>query len=127
LLPKNYRLRYAVNGKSYLSKIIDDYKLISASKLLDVYVFDDKKPDVFFLNYTFEGKKMSIVSKSIVKRIRLCEILLSEEDNQIPEEEVSKRTPLIQKPKSPPMNRNDKSLPPKDFTNNMAKWKKVEI
>lgn len=77
LLPKNYKLKYAVNGKSYLSKIIDDYKLISASKLVDVYAFDDKKPDVFFLNYTFEGKKLSIVSKSIVKRIRLCEILLS--------------------------------------------------
>jgi len=72
LLPRNAKLRYVTNGKSYLSKIMEDYKTVATSKLSEVYVFDDKKHDVFFLNYTFEGKKMSIVSKSIVKRIRLC-------------------------------------------------------
>lgn len=79
LLPRNFKLRYLINGKSYLQKIIEDYKGIANSKLVDLYVFDVKKHDVFFLNYTFEGKKMSIVSKSIIKRIRLCEMLLSED------------------------------------------------
>lgn len=86
LLPRNYRLRYIANGRSYFAKIIDDYKTITTSKLGEVYAFDLKKPDVFFLNYTFEGKKMSIVSKSIVKRIRLCEMLLVEEEVEGTEE-----------------------------------------
>ena len=90
-------------------------------------MFDVKKHDVFFLNYTFEGQKMSIVSKSIIKRILLCEMLLSEDDNQDLEEEESKRTPLIQKTKSPPANRHEKSLPPKGITGTMDKWKKLEI
>ena len=77
MLPRNVKLKYSVNGRSYLLKIIQDYKNIVASKLAEVYVFDAKKHDVFFLNYTFEGKKMSVVSKSIIKRIRLCEMLLA--------------------------------------------------
>jgi len=72
LLPRNVKLRYIVNGRSYLLKIIDDYKGIVESKLAEVYSFEQKKHDVFFINYTFEGKKMSVVSKSIIKRIRLC-------------------------------------------------------
>lgn len=38
-----------------------------------------KKPDPFFLNYTFENKKISNVSKNLIKRIRLCEIMLVED------------------------------------------------
>jgi len=72
LLPRNVKLRYIVNGRSYLLKIINDYKGIVESKLAEVYSFEQKKHDVFFINYTFEGKKMSVVSKSIIKRIRLC-------------------------------------------------------
>lgn len=55
-----------------MGKINEDYQIIALSKVNEVYGFDPKKPDVFFLNYTFDGKKMSIVSKSIIKRIRLC-------------------------------------------------------
>jgi hypothetical protein len=91
------------------------------TKLTQVYVFDSKRNDVFFLNYTFEGKKMSIVSKSIIKRIRLCEMLLSEDELE-PEEEESKRTPLIQKNKSP--QKHDKSLPPRGPAI-IASWKKL--
>ena len=54
---------------------------ITSCKLKEVYDFEGKKHDVFFLNYTFEGKKMSVVSKSIIKRIRLCEMLLAEDEN----------------------------------------------
>jgi hypothetical protein len=126
LLPRNMRLRYVTNGRSYFSKIIEDYKSISASKLGEVYAFDLKKPDVFFLNYTFEGKKMSIVSKSIIKRIRLCEMLLVDDEGE-PEEEESKRTPLIQKVKSPPNRSQDKSMPSKGVLATLEKWKKLEI
>jgi hypothetical protein len=64
--------------------MIDDYKNIASSRITEVYGFglEQKKHDVFFINYTFEGKKMSVVSKNIIKRIRLCEMLLAEEDGQ---------------------------------------------
>lgn len=39
MLPRNVKLKYLVNGRSYLVKIIEDYKNIVASKLADVYVF----------------------------------------------------------------------------------------
>ena len=75
------------------------------------------------MNYTFEGKKMSLVSKSIIKRIRLCEMLLAEDENEA-EGEETKRTPLIQKIKSP-IPRHDKSMPPKATTLAIASWKKL--
>jgi hypothetical protein len=53
LIPRNIRLRYITNGRSYLSKIVEDYKTVSISKLSEIYAFDLKKPDVFFLNYTY--------------------------------------------------------------------------
>jgi hypothetical protein len=33
LVPRNYKLRYIANGRSYFSKIIEDYRSISVSKL----------------------------------------------------------------------------------------------
>ena len=39
LLPRNAKLKYLVNGRSYLLKIIDDYKSITESKLMEVYNF----------------------------------------------------------------------------------------
>ena len=33
LVPRNYRLRYIANGRPYFSKIIEDYRSISVSKL----------------------------------------------------------------------------------------------
>ena len=55
LLPRNVKLKYVNGGKNYLLKIMDDYNLIIACKLNEVYAFEGKKHDVFFLNYTFEG------------------------------------------------------------------------
>lgn len=127
LVPRNFKLRYITNGRSYFSKIIEDYRTISTSKLGEVYGFDLKKPDVFFLNYTFEGKKMSIVSKSIIKRIRLCEMLLVEDEGEESPEEETKRTPMIQKVKSPPNRHQDKSMPSKGIVATIEKWKKLEI
>lgn len=60
------------DGKSYMLKILDDYHRIINSRINEIYSFDDKKPDPFFLNYTLENKKISNVSKNLVKRIRLC-------------------------------------------------------
>ena len=124
MLSRNIKLKYLVNGKSYMLKIIEDHKNIINSTLNNVYAFEQKKLDVFFLNYTFEGKKISIVSKSIIKRIRLCEMLLTEDEGD-QEEEETKRTPLIQKNKSP--EKHDKSLPPKGPIAQIATWKKLEI
>lgn len=109
--------------------MIEDYRFVISTRVAEVYGFEQKKTDVFFLNYTFEGKKMSVVSKNIIKRIRLCQMLLSEEDNPEPEqEESSKRTPLVQKNKSPPLNRADKSVPPQGLSSALtSRWKKVEI
>lgn len=56
---------------------------------------------------------MSVVSKSIIKRIRLCEMLLVEDEGLEGEEEETKRTPMIQKIKSPPQRHHDKSMPSK--------------
>lgn len=39
MLPRNVKLKYLVNGRSYLIKIVEDYKNIVASKLADVYAF----------------------------------------------------------------------------------------
>ena len=72
MLPRNTKLRYLLNGKSYMPKFIEDYKMVTATRVAEVYGFEHKRPDVFFLNYTFEGKKMSVVSKNILKRIRYC-------------------------------------------------------
>jgi hypothetical protein len=52
--------------------MIEDYRFVISTRVAEVYGFEQKKTDVFFLNYTFEGKKMSVVSKNIIKRIRLC-------------------------------------------------------
>lgn len=49
------------------------------SKINQIYYFEEKKPDPFFLNYTIEGKKISNVSKNLIKRIRLCEIMLADD------------------------------------------------
>lgn len=113
-----------------MSKIISDHVEMVSSKLQEVYVFDAKKNDYFLLHYTFEGKKMSVVSKSIIKRIRLCEMLLAEVQGE-EEEDVSaeaKRTPMIHKIRSPHQPRNDKSMPPKPMLNRpQQRWNKVEI
>jgi hypothetical protein len=128
LLPRNTKLRYLANGKSYMPKFIEDYKMITATRIAEVYGFEQKRPDVFFLNYTFEGKKMSVVSKNILKRIRYCEMLLAEEEGQEVEEEESKRTPLIQKNSKVSPGRQDKSVPPKGPTSIlMGNWKKMHI
>ena len=52
-------------------------------------------------------------------------MLLTEDENGT-EGEETKRTPLIQKIKSPPT-RNDKSMPPKGTIAAIASWKKLEI
>lgn len=71
-LPRNAKLTFTHNGRPYLPKIVEDYHAIVNSRIAEVYSFDLKKPDVFFLNYSLRGKKISNVSKNIIKRIRLC-------------------------------------------------------
>lgn len=39
MLPRNVKLKYLVNGRSYLSKIIEDYKGIVQTKLAELYTF----------------------------------------------------------------------------------------
>ena len=39
MLPRNAKLKYITNGRSYLLKIIEDYKNIVATKLSEVYGF----------------------------------------------------------------------------------------
>jgi hypothetical protein len=71
---------------------------------------------------------MSVVSKSIIKRIRLCEMLLVEDEGVEGEEEESKRTPITNKVKSPPQRHHDKSMPSKGIVAvTIEKWKKLEI
>ena len=73
---KHTKVCFKHQGSLYTVKIKEDYKDIANSKFNETYKFDEKKVDAFFLNYTFEGKKISNVSKNLVKRIRLCEIML---------------------------------------------------
>ena len=126
-LPKQVKIKYLYNGKCYMGKIVSDYMELMGSRLQEVYVFEQKKHDYFFLHYTYEGKKMSLVSKSIIKRIRLCEMLLAEsEEDEEPAD--SKRTPLIHKLRSPHQQRADKSMPPKAIVARTGqKWNKLEI
>ena len=77
MIPRGLKIRYMHGNKSYLQKIIDDYKGITTSKLSSIFMFDTKKVDAFLINYTLEGKKI-IVPKSNIKRIRLCEMVLNE-------------------------------------------------
>lgn len=51
-------------------------------------------------------------------------MLLAEDENEVPEGEETKRTPLIQKMKSPAP-RHDKSMPPKGTSAVIASWKKL--
>ena len=81
-LPKQVKVKYLYNGKCYMAKIVNDYMDLMNSRLQEIYVFEQKKHDYFFLHYTYEGKKMSLVSKSIIKRIRLCEMLLVENEDE---------------------------------------------
>lgn len=94
------KIKYYHNGELYTTKVKNDYHHIIESEFKEIYKFETNKIDPFFLNYTYEGKKLSNASKNLIKRIRLCEIMLNEEDNQ---GEV-KRTPMIEKLKSPPRN-----------------------
>lgn len=59
----------------------------------------------------------------------MCEILINEDEDKAEPEEETKRTPIIHKAISPPINRHDKSLPPQGmFANaNIHKWKKLEV
>lgn len=36
-----------------MPKLIEDYKTITSTRISEIYGFEQKKPDVFFLNYTF--------------------------------------------------------------------------
>ena len=77
---KKVKPNYIYQGKNYMSKIMQDFYKITTSKINQIYLFEDKKPDAFFLNYTLDGKKISNVSKNLVKRIRLCQIMLIEDN-----------------------------------------------
>lgn len=74
------RVKFVENRKAYLTKIKEDYRSITNSKLKEIYHFEEGKLDVFFLNYLCEGKKISNVSKNLIKRIRLCEKMLNESE-----------------------------------------------
>ncbi len=52
MLQKKVKPIYIHDGKSYLEKITDDFHKIINSKINQVYYFEEKKPDPFFLNYT---------------------------------------------------------------------------
>lgn len=54
-------------------------------------------------------------------------MLLFDDEGEEPQEEESKRTPLIQKVKSPPNRHQDKSMPSKGIVATIEKWKKLEI
>lgn len=76
---------------------------------------------------TVESKKISNVSKNLIKRIRMCEIMLNEDNESTVE---TKRTPLIEKIKSPPRNSRDfkdKSMPPRGKTPTIIPWTKVPV
>ena len=76
---------------------------------------------------TVDGKKIGNVSKNLVKRIRMCEIMLNEDDEETQVE--VKRTPMIEKIKSPPRKGDfrDKSLPPRGKTPTIIPWTKVPV
>ena len=78
--PRSLKVKFLYNKSLYINKIKEDYKKITESKFNEIYKFDKAKVDAFFLNYTCDGKKISNVSKNLVKRIRLCEIMLHEEE-----------------------------------------------
>ena len=70
--PRSLKVKYIHNGKLYTVKVKEDYKNIIQSKFKEIYKFDTNKIDAFFINYSYDGKKISNVSKNLVKRIRLC-------------------------------------------------------
>ena len=70
--PRSLKVKYIYNGKFYTVKVKEDYKKIIQSKFKEIYKFDTNKIDAFFINYSYDGKKISNVSKNLVKRIRLC-------------------------------------------------------
>lgn len=67
------------NGQPYPNKVKADYLEIINSPFKQIYKFETKKTDAFFLNYTVDGKKIMNVSKNLIKRIRVCELMLNEE------------------------------------------------
>ena len=78
--PKGFKVKYIHKGQLYTNKVKEDYHSIVNSIFKEIYKFETQKVDAFFLNYTLEGKKVVNVSKNLIKRIRLCEIMLNEED-----------------------------------------------
>ena len=125
--PKGFKVKYIHNGKLYTQKVKSDYYDIINSSFNEIYKFESQKVDPFFLNVTVDGKKIGNVSKNLVKRIRMCEIMLNEDDDEAPVE--VKRTPMIEKIKTPPRQNNfrDKSLPPRGKTPNVIPWTKVPV
>ncbi len=72
LASKIFKVKYIHNGELYTSKVKADYQKIVNSNFKEIYKFDTKKTDAFFLNYTVDGKKIMNVSKNLIKRIRVC-------------------------------------------------------
>lgn len=97
--PKGFKVRYIHQGQLYTNKVKEDYTHIINSQFKEIYKFDTQKTDAFFLNYMIDGKKIMNVSKNLIKRIRLCQIMLNEENQNLQE---SKPTPTIEKLKTPP-------------------------
>jgi hypothetical protein len=113
--PKGFKVNYFYQGKMYTKKIKEDYNTIINSSFKEIYNFDGKKTDVFFLNYTFDGKKVMNVSKNLIKRIRLCEIMLNEDNEASSEKRVSPGTnrPMLTPPKpSSRTSKREKTEPP---------------
>jgi len=100
--PKGFKVKYITNGELYTKKVKEDYKNIINSNFKEIYKFQTEKIDPFFLNYTFDGKKVMNVSKNLIKRIRLCEIMLNEEDQNVADsrEAVNSNKKITCPPKS---------------------------
>lgn len=75
--PKGFKVQYIHDGKLYTKKVKNDYQEIINSNFKEIFKFETQKMDAFFLNYTMDGKKIMNISKNLVKRIRLCEIMLN--------------------------------------------------
>lgn len=77
MLDKPIKVEYRYEGENYFQRMRRDYNDIIASKFSELYTFSDKT-DMFFVNATIAGKKLIPVSKTFLKRIKMCETVIQE-------------------------------------------------
>ncbi len=68
-----------------------DYAEIVESRFKEIFAFSDKV-DLFFVNVTVGGKK-PMISKTFMKRIKMCESIIQEESMAEPPSAYQNKSP----------------------------------